>query len=152
MKASVGFIFFMLLLAGLAFVNLRSMQDRSDNSVVGTDRLVSSTWQPVRLGEMRIADDTRMFIQFEADGRAFGHSGCNRFTGQFDLNDGELNIGPLAGTRMACPEPAMSFELSFHEALDSASSASATEQFLTLNNALGDTVMRLTAIERVAAE
>ena len=152
MKASIGFIFFMLLLAGLAFVNLRSMKDQSDNSVVDGVRLASTAWRPVRLGEMRVADDTDMFIQFETDGRAFGHSGCNRFTGQFELSEGKLAIGPLASTRMACPEPAMSFEISFLEALDSASSAAATDQFLTLKNDLGDDVMRLTAIERVAVE
>ncbi len=31
-----------------------------------------------------------------------GFSGCNRFTGTYDLNDGKLSFGPLASTRMAC--------------------------------------------------
>lgn len=34
--------------------------------------------------------------------RASGFSGCNRFTGTYDLKDGKLSFGPLAGTRMAC--------------------------------------------------
>jgi heat shock protein HslJ len=34
--------------------------------------------------------------------RASGFSGCNRFTGAYDLKDGKLSFGPLAGTRMAC--------------------------------------------------
>lgn len=34
--------------------------------------------------------------------RASGYSGCNRFTGAYELKDGKLNFGPLAGTRMAC--------------------------------------------------
>ncbi|KND55148.1 Heat shock protein [Candidatus Paraburkholderia kirkii] len=34
--------------------------------------------------------------------RASGFSGCNRFTGAYDLKDGKLTFGPLAGTRMAC--------------------------------------------------
>ncbi|VXB74714.1 Heat-shock protein (fragment) [Burkholderia sp. 8Y] len=34
--------------------------------------------------------------------RASGFSGCNRYTGAYDLKDGKLSFGPLAGTRMAC--------------------------------------------------
>ncbi|MDR5778940.1 META domain-containing protein [Caballeronia sp. LZ065] len=34
--------------------------------------------------------------------RASGFSGCNRFAGTYDLKDGKLSFGPLAGTRMAC--------------------------------------------------
>jgi heat shock protein HslJ len=39
-----------------------------------------------------------------ASGRrqASGFSGCNRFAGAYDLKDGKLTFGPLAGTRMAC--------------------------------------------------
>src|SRR5438128_10325 len=32
--------------------------------------------------------------------RANGFSGCNRYTGPYDLKDGKLSFGPLAGTRM----------------------------------------------------
>jgi heat shock protein HslJ len=34
--------------------------------------------------------------------RASGFSGCNRFAGTYDLKDGKLTFGPLAGTRMSC--------------------------------------------------
>ncbi|MDR5756564.1 META domain-containing protein [Caballeronia sp. LZ035] len=34
--------------------------------------------------------------------RASGFAGCNRFAGTYDLKDGKLSFGPLAGTRMAC--------------------------------------------------
>ncbi|AQG98118.1 heat-shock protein [Burkholderia sp. KK1] len=34
--------------------------------------------------------------------RASGFSGCNRFSGAYDLKNGKLTFGPLAGTRMAC--------------------------------------------------
>ncbi|MBC8642623.1 META domain-containing protein [Caballeronia sp. EK] len=33
---------------------------------------------------------------------ASGFSGCNRYSGTYDLKDGKLTFGPLAGTRMAC--------------------------------------------------
>lgn len=34
--------------------------------------------------------------------QASGFSGCNRYSGTYDLKDGKLTFGPLAGTRMAC--------------------------------------------------
>ncbi|WP_321791936.1 META domain-containing protein [Caballeronia sp. J97] len=39
-----------------------------------------------------------------ANGRrqASGFSGCNRFAGAYELKNGKLTFGPLAGTRMAC--------------------------------------------------
>lgn len=33
-----------------------------------------------------------------------GFSGCNRFTGSYELNENLLQISPLATTRMACLE------------------------------------------------
>lgn len=35
--------------------------------------------------------------------RASGYSGCNRYMGSYDVKNGMLSFGPLAGTRMACP-------------------------------------------------
>lgn len=34
--------------------------------------------------------------------RASGFSGCNRYMGTYDIKNGVLGFGPLAGTRMAC--------------------------------------------------
>lgn len=36
--------------------------------------------------------------------RAQGFAGCNRFFGGYQLNGNQLHVGPLAMTRMACPE------------------------------------------------
>lgn len=44
-------------------------------------------------------------LTLDGQGRAFGSSGCNRFTGGAELGDGTLRFGQMAGTRMACPEP-----------------------------------------------
>lgn len=38
--------------------------------------------------------------------RAAGFSGCNRYMGTYDVKNGVLAFGPLAGTRMACVAPA----------------------------------------------
>ncbi|KWF31357.1 META domain-containing protein [Burkholderia pseudomultivorans] len=35
--------------------------------------------------------------------RASGFAGCNRYMGTYNVKNGLLSFGPLAGTRMACP-------------------------------------------------
>lgn len=47
--------------------------------------------------------------RFEA-GRLSGFSGCNRFMGGYQLSAGKVQIGMLAGSMMACPEPQMALE------------------------------------------
>lgn len=141
----------MLFLAGIAFVNLRGMQEQTDNAVTSKTDLVLSAWRPVRLGEMRLPDDTEMYLQFDAAGEVTGHGGCNRLFGNYELTDQGLTIGPLGATRMACPEPAMSFEISFLEAIQNTVSAAATADHLALKNDKGDTVVRLAGIERKEA-
>jgi heat shock protein HslJ len=39
--------------------------------------------------------------------RVSGSSGCNRLMGSFEHQGAALKFGPLAGTRMACLEPAL---------------------------------------------
>lgn len=145
MKATIGFIFFMLFLAGIALVNLRGMKDRGDAAVTSASQLTGITWRPVAIGEMRLADDNGMYLEFDADGKVHGNAGCNRFFGEYTLNQGKLIFGPLGATRMACPEPANSFELSFLDALATVVGASRVEQRLALHNEQGHAVTRFVA-------
>jgi heat shock protein HslJ len=43
-------------------------------------------------------------IIFESDGTVSGQTGCNGFNGGYTLEGNELTIGPLATTKMACPD------------------------------------------------
>lgn len=46
------------------------------------------------------------------DGALSGASGCNRYTAQAAAGEapGDMAVGPVAGTRMMCPDPAMQVE------------------------------------------
>lgn len=66
------------------------------------------------------------------ESRVTGSGGCNRLTGTFALSADELRFGPLATTRMACPEPAMERERAFLAALDRVTSYELDERALTL--------------------
>jgi heat shock protein HslJ len=55
-------------------------------------------------------------------GQFVGHSGCNRYFGQVEGGQmpGDLVVGPIAGTRMACPAEVMEVEQRFLTALENA--------------------------------
>ena len=80
----------------------------------GTEwRLVDIGGQPSPAG----ADSTRHpGFTLLAEGRKVqGSAGCNRMTGTYQLDGQKLKFGPLATTRMACPD--MQTETAFLKAL-----------------------------------
>jgi heat shock protein HslJ len=54
-------------------------------------------------------------VQFEA-GQVRGFSGCNTFSGGYEVEGDRLKLGQLASTMMACPEPGSSVEHAFQQA------------------------------------
>lgn len=52
-----------------------------------------------------------------ADGSLQAFAGCNRLRGSYAIEGDQLRLGPVAGTMMACPEPAMTVENAVKAAL-----------------------------------
>lgn len=72
---------------------------------------LNGTWNIVEIEETAVTADSLAptpFIGFDlAEGRLYGNSGCNRMMGTFQLDSLEaagLTFGPIASTRMACPD------------------------------------------------
>jgi heat shock protein HslJ/membrane-bound inhibitor of C-type lysozyme len=74
------------------------------------------TWAVVALNGQPVPDGVAPDLRFEGETVA-GNSGCNRFTGGFRLSGEGLTLGPLAMTRMACPEPQSATEQAMTAAL-----------------------------------
>jgi heat shock protein HslJ len=69
--------------------------------------LENVAWTLIELDGAAIAANSHSVptITFTSkDHRAQGFAGCNRFFGGYQLNGSQLQVGPLATTRMACPE------------------------------------------------
>ena len=114
MKSMFGFGVFLLFLAGIALVMLQGRQ----MSIGGSGaELTNVHWRGVSVGDQAIAEDSGVFIQFEVDGSVNGNSGCNSFFGSLQKSDSGIGMGQLGSTRKACPEPAMSLEATFLEAI-----------------------------------
>jgi heat shock protein HslJ len=102
--------------------------DEADDAGVageGPFPLVGTTWSIVRLVGAEEADPPlpavgAPWLLLGEDGAVTGAAGCNRLMGHYEREGTTLRIGPLATTRMACPEPAMVQEASILRILSGA--------------------------------
>ena len=130
MKSMMGFAFFLLFLAGIAFVMLQGRQMAQIGG--GGAELTGVTWQPLTVGDAAIAQDSGMFIRFEVDGSIQGHGGCNKFFGSLEQTDSGIGVGPLGGTRMACPEEIMDRETAFMDTIGKISNFQSSKDSMSL--------------------
>ena len=127
---------------GLAIVALAGCAS-SANSLDGT-RWRLTGWT---LSSLDPADFT-ITAQF-ADGRISGESGVNSYSGTFRVGPGDaFSVGPVAGTRMAGPEPAMRAEAAFLTLLGQCTSLKAAQGQLTLFDSGGNESLRFAAASR----
>lgn len=83
--------------------------------------LVGTQWGLVDLSGKAPAENGRFSLLLDAEGQISGQSGCNRYSGRYELTGEKLKIAsPLVGTRMACPGDAMKQENEFLDILSSA--------------------------------
>jgi len=85
-----------------------------------TAALAGSEWILEDLGASGVIDSAEATLEFGQDGRVAGRGTCNRFTGKVEITGNTIKFGPLASTRMMCPEALMDQESKYLKALDSA--------------------------------
>jgi len=107
------------LLPGLAAC---SSSGGSSSAAAGAEDLSGTSWKLVDLGGTAPAEGTTATLAFDASDAVSGIAGCNTFNGQATIDGTAIDFGPLATTRMACPEPQMSLETTYLGALDAATS------------------------------
>ena len=81
--------------------------------------LTGSTWIAEDIMGAGVIDRAQSTLQPLPDGRVAGSGGCNRFTGKGVISGGQVEIGLLATTRMACPSAVMNQEAKYLKALAS---------------------------------
>ena len=74
-------------------------------------------WRPAVIGASAVPADSGMVVIFQVDGSINGNGGCNKFFGSLETTKGELTVGELGSTRMACPGDIMDREAAFMNAL-----------------------------------
>ena len=79
--------------------------------------LAGTSWIMASLNGALPAPDTTITLQFGTDGTAGGSDGCNRYMTTFTEDGENLAFGQIAGTMMACAEPAMTQAGAYQQAL-----------------------------------
>ena len=143
MKAIVGFAFFVLFLAGIAFVTMQGKQLGQLGS--SGAEITAIKWRAVSIGNEAIPANSGIYIRFEVDGSIEGNAGCNGFFGSLEQRDSGVGVGPLGTTRMACPDPIMSREMSFIDAVQKMASFQSTSDSLSLLDEEGDVLVEFVA-------
>ncbi len=72
---------------------------------VSVGRITDVIWVPLEIDGVPVPEGAGLMIRIGFDGKVEGRTGCNRFTGTAEMDAGELVLGPLAATEMACAEP-----------------------------------------------
>ena len=101
-------------------------------------------WQVVQLPGVSVLPETEPpTLQFEANGRASGRSGCNQFGGGFERTAESLTFSQLISTKMACPGNRMDVEAAYLGALQATRSATLSDGALSLLAEDGSLLARL---------
>jgi heat shock protein HslJ len=87
--------------------------------------LSGTSWQVIAYNNGKqavtsVLASTTLTAEFGKDGKLSGNSGCNTYTGAFTITGDQIKIGPLATTRMACPQEIMDQETLYLAALQTA--------------------------------
>jgi heat shock protein HslJ len=111
--------------------------------------LRNTYWKLVRLGDtpVQVADKQRepYLVFSSSEPRLSGHGGCNRATGSFEVDGDRLKIGPMAATRMACPD-GMEQEQRFLQAIQNVASYRIRGSHLDMMDATGAVLARFEAV------
>jgi len=145
MKGVVGFLFFLLFMAGLFLVFLQGKSITGSGLSAGGAELTAVQWRATYVGAEPIPEDAGIWVQFEVDGSIGGNAGCNSFSGSLEKTESGIKVGPLGATRMACPNLAMSRETAFLGALQQATAFEVAGQRMTSLDSEGNLLVEFTA-------
>lgn len=89
----------------------------NDPQVTATTTLLGHEWLVEDIAAGGVIDYARTTIEFGADGRVSGDTGCNRYFASFQTEGAKLQISDAGATRRACPPAVMDQETRFLKVL-----------------------------------
>jgi heat shock protein HslJ len=82
--------------------------------------LAGNEWLLEDLGGLGVIDNIQATLTFREASKVAGNGSCNRFFGPAEVSGNAVKLGPLASSRMMCPEAVMNQELKYLNALQAA--------------------------------
>lgn len=124
-------------------VGKAASQTKPDAELVNTYwKLTELNGKPATLGTGQ--KELHMVFSGESN-QVSGFSGCNRFSGTYEKNDGHLGFGPMAATMMACAD-GMAQEAAFLKALGKTERYTIKGDNLALYNGAEKLILRFEAV------
>ncbi len=72
---------------------------------VSVGRIADVIWVPLEIDGGAVPEGAGLALSVSFEGKVEGTTGCNRITGEAEMDAGELILGPQAATEMACADP-----------------------------------------------
>ena len=85
----------------------------------GARVLAGAEWVVADIAGKKVIADSRVTLNFSADGKVFGKASCNNYTAQYTTSEDTISLSQPAATRMMC-EKLMDQEKSFLDILTNA--------------------------------
>ncbi len=142
-------------------IDLVAVADEAEETVVVTEPAIERVPEPEELigawlledlGGRGVMDMVQTTIVFDDEGRVSGAAGCNRYTGGYTFSDGVLAFGPMAATKMMCPEAVMDQEDGFLGALGTVDRVATDGPFLLIYFTDSEMPLRFTRMEAGTGE
>ena len=89
-------------------------------AMIDPGSLGGATWRLEDLTGRGVIDNSRVTLQFLADGKVGGSGGCNRYSGSVTFKGPQIRFTPMASTMMACAPALMDQETRYFAALTQA--------------------------------
>lgn len=108
------------------------------------DMRLTGDWDVLEIAGRMVVAEPLPTLQFADDGGFGMYAGCNRFSGTASIGAGTLEFPEnIAATMMACPDPLDKLERDMLEAMSHVREFAMSGEILTLVNAAGVPVLRL---------
>lgn len=100
-------------------------------------------WRVEDIDHGGVIDNAMVSVEFSADGRIFGRSGCNSYSGGYIRKKDILTVSEVVSTKMACAPALMDLEQKFFNRLGGELAVSTTgDGALVLGDDDGRILMR----------
>ena len=83
-------------------------------------------------------------VSAEFDGSTIsGSAGCNSYHASYEASGGDISFGPIAGTKMACPQAESSTEARYLQLLDGVATFETSGRSMSMSDADGTPVLQV---------
>ena len=100
-------------------------------------RSIVGSWELIEFGPagstMPAVEDSEAGLTFNEDGSVSGSTGCNGAGSEYTVDGDQIEFAPFVSTLMACEDPIMEQETTFHQVLNGTAAYEIDGDTLTLS-------------------